>query len=388
MSSIRLESVVKKFYPEKPFLFAKPPESSAIFALDHVYLEVKEGETMGIIGPTGCGKTTLLKVIAGLEKIDEGSVYFGNKDVTKLRPRERGIGMVFQNYALYPHMVSRENLAFSFRLRKWPEHLIDEKIEFTARTLGVGFRELLGRMPRTLSQGQKQRVALGRCIIRNPNVFLLDEPLSSLDAKLRIRTRLEIKKILHKFSVTTVYVTHDQSEAVALSHRIAIMREGKIEQVGTFEDIYNHPTNLFVAGFVGDPSMNLLPLTLGEKNNRLVMGEAIYNIKINVPREWEGKLKEKNMVGKDIIFGMRPEDIELGKSLKSNNNLFTFKARVEDREIGINKAHLFLRLGQFSLVATLEDYKNLPLPGEEVEFTFPVVKGKIFNKENELALIS
>jgi len=387
MSDIRLEGVVKKFYPERPFFFRKPQESSGIFALDHVYLEIKEGETMGIIGPTGCGKTTLLKVIAGLEKIEEGTVYFGDRDVTKLRPRERGIGMVFQNYALYPHMVSRENLAFPFRLRKWPEPMIDERIEFTANTLGVGFRELLGRMPRTLSQGQKQRVALGRCIIRNPNVFLLDEPLSSLDAKLRSRTRLEIKKILRKFSVTTVYVTHDQSEAVALSHRIAIMREGKIEQVGTFEEVYNHPTNLFVAGFVGDPSMNLLPLTLGEKNNRLVMGEVLYNIKINIPREWEGKLKEKRMVGKDVVFGMRPEDIELGKSTKLNN-VFTFRAKVEDREIGINKAHLFLRLGHYRLVATLENYKYLPLPGEEADFTFPVDKGKVFNKENGLALIS
>jgi ABC-type sugar transport system ATPase subunit len=387
MSGIRLEGVVKKFYPERPFLFRKLQESSGIFALDHVYLEIKEGETMGIIGPTGCGKTTLLKVIAGLEKIEEGRVYFGDRDVTKLRPRERGIGMVFQNYALYPHMVSRENLAFPFRLRKWPEPMIDERIEFTANTLGVGFRELLGRMPRTLSQGQKQRVALGRCIIRNPTVFLMDEPLSSLDAKLRIRTRLEIKKILRKFSVTTVYVTHDQSEAVALSHRIAIMREGKIEQVGTFEEVYDHPANLFVAGFVGDPSMNLLPLTLEKKNNRLVIGEALYNIKITVPREWEDKLQEKKMVGKDVVFGMRPEDIKLGKSTKSNN-VFTFRAKVEDREIGITKAHLFLKLGHYSLVATLENYKHLPLPGEEIDFTFPVDKGKIFNRENGLALIS
>ncbi len=387
MSSIRLEGVVKKYYPERPLFFKKQSESSGIFALDHVYLDIKEGETMGVIGPTGCGKTTLLKVIAGLEKIEEGTVYFGDRDVTKLRPRERGIGMVFQNYALYPHMVSRENLAFPFRLRKWPEHMIDERIEFTADTLGVGFRELLGRMPRTLSQGQKQRVALGRCIIRNPTVFLMDEPLSSLDAKLRIKTRLEIKKILKKFSVTTVYVTHDQSEAVALSDRIAIMREGKIEQVGTFDEIYEHPVNLFVAGFVGDPSMNLLPLTVGQKDNRLIMGEALYNIKIKVPLEWEQKLREKKMVGKDVVFGMRPEDIELGKASRSNN-VFTFRARVEDREIGINKAHLFLKLGHFSLVASLENYKHLPLPGENAEFTFPVKRGKVFNKENGLAIIS
>ena len=230
--------------------------------------------------------------------------------------------MVFQTYALYPHMVSRENLAFPFRLRKWPEFMIDEKIEFTAETLGVGFRELLGRMPRTLSQGQKQRVALGRCIIRNPNVFLLDEPLSTLDAKLRVKTRTEIKKILRKFSITTVYVTHDQSEAVAVSDRIAIMREGKMEQIGTFDEIYNHPANLFVAGFVGNPSMNFLHLTLGKKDGRLVMMDPVYNIRINVPREWEGKLKEKKMVGKDLIFGVRPEDIQLRENVEGKKMIF------------------------------------------------------------------
>jgi len=165
------------------------------------------------------------------------------------------------------------------------------------------------------------------------------------------------------------------------------MREGKIEQVGTFDEIYEHPVNLFVAGFVGDPSMNLLPLTVGQKDNRLIMGEALYNIKIKVPLEWEQKLREKKMVGKDVVFGMRPEDIELGKASRSNN-VFTFRARVEDREIGINKAHLFLKLGHFSLVASLENYKHLPLPGENAEFTFPVKRGKVFNKENGLAIIS
>lgn len=390
MSSIRLEGVVKRFYQRKALFPTKGENSSTILALDHVYLDIKEGETLGIIGPTGCGKTTLLKVIAGLEKIEEGRVYFDDVDVTKLRPRERNVGMVFQTYALYPHMVSRENLAFPFRLRKWPEFMIDEKIEFTAETLGVGFRELLGRMPRTLSQGQKQRVALGRCIIRNPNVFLLDEPLSSLDAKLRVKTRTEIKKILRKFSITTVYVTHDQSEAVAVSDRIAIMREGKMEQIGTFDEIYNHPANLFVAGFVGNPSMNFLHLTLGKKDGRLVMMDPVYNIRINVPREWEGKLKEKKMVGKDLIFGVRPEDIQLRENVEGKkDDFFKFKAKIEDRELTVdNKARLFLKFGSFYFVAAIENFRYLPLIGEEVDLAFPVKKGKIFDKENELALVS
>jgi len=391
MSSIRLEGIVKRFYKEKLFLSEKSKKTSAILALDHIYLDVKEGETLGVIGPTGCGKTTLLKVIAGLERIEEGRVYFDDKDVTKLRPRERNIGMVFQTYALYPHMIARENLAFPFRIRRWPESVIDERIEFTAQTLGVGFKELLGRMPRTLSQGQKQRVALGRCIIRNPSVFLLDEPLSSLDAKLRIKTRTEIKKILRKFSVTTVYVTHDQSEAVALSDRIAIMREGRIEQVGTFEEVYAHPANIFVAGFVGNPSMNFLTFALGEKNKRLVMVDPVSDAKIEVPQEWERKLRDKKMIGKDLIFGMRPEDIRLDEGIKDRKeNFFRFRAKIEDKEFTVdNKTHLFLKFSYYRLIATVEDHnKSFPAIGEEVNLIFPLKKGKIFNKKNELAIIS
>ena len=391
MSGIHLEGVVKKFYQKRPLFLSKGRSSLAIYALDHIYLDVKDGEALGVIGPTGCGKTTLLKVIAGLEKIDEGKVYFDKSDVTEFRPKERNIGMVFQNYALYPHMVSRENLAFSFRLRKLPESIIDEKVEFTAETLGVGFRELLGRMPRTLSQGQKQRVALGRCIIRNPAVFLLDEPLSSLDAKLRIKTRVEIKKILRKFSITTVYVTHDQSEAVALSDRIAIMREGKIEQVGDFDEVYNHPATLFVAGFVGNPSMNLLHLTLGQKGGRMIIADPVSDIHIPVPRKWEGALDEKKMMGKDVVFGIRPEDIQLGegRKLAQPKDFFTFKARIDDREVTVeNRAHLFLTVGYQHLIVTLESHRYLPRVGEEVNFNFPVTRGKIFNKENELALVS
>ncbi|MBE0478783.1 ABC transporter ATP-binding protein [Candidatus Aerophobetes bacterium] len=391
MSSIRLEGVVKKFYQERSFLIGKQKDSSAIYGLDHIYLDIKEGETLGVIGPTGCGKTTLLKVIAGLEKIEEGRVYFDGRDVTRVRPRERNIGMVFQTYALYPHMVSRENLAFPFRIRKLPEFLIDEKIEFTAQTLGVGFRELLGRMPRTLSQGQKQRVALGRCIIRNPSVFLLDEPLSSLDAKLRVKTRVEIKKILRRFLITTVYVTHDQSEAVALADRTAVMREGKIEQVGTFDDIYEHPATVFVAEFLGNPSMNMFRLTLGKKEGYLIMADPVSDIRIKVPREWEDKLKEKNMLGKDVIFGIRPEDTQLVEDVKSTklDGFFTFKALIEDREVTIdNKAHLFLRVGQHRMIATVDNYRELPPVGREVIFSFPVKRGKVFNEENELALIS
>jgi len=387
MSSVRLEGVVKKFRPQGFSLFSLPREkdSTMIHALDYLYLEIKDGETMGVIGPTGCGKTTLLKVIAGLERVDEGNVYFDNRNVNKLRPRDREIGMVFQNYALYPHMVSRENLAFPFRLRKWPEERIDEKIEFTADTLGVGFRALLGRMPRTLSAGQKQRVALGRCIIRNPKVFLLDEPMSSLDAKLRAKTRTEIKNLLRKFGVTTVYVTHDQSEAVALSHRIAIMRKGKIEQVGSFDEVYNHPVNLFVAEFLGEPSMNLLDVVLKEEKGELFL-VGFDSLRVKLPLKWNQTLKEKKLVGEELIFGIRPEHIER-RTRTTPPSFLSFWAEVEDKEVSISKAYLSLRVGRHKLMAVTDPHFS-PRIGEEIEFSLPVDEGKIFNRENGLAIIS
>jgi ABC-type sugar transport system ATPase subunit len=225
--------------------------------LDDVSLDIKHGEAISVIGPSGCGKTTMLRVIAGLLAPDQGRVLYDGADMATIPPKDRRIGMVFQNYALYPHMKGKGNLAFFFRMHH-REREIDERVQITARLMGLGFDDLLDRHPRSLSGGQKQRVAIARCIVRDPELFLFDEPLSSLDAKLRAQTRVDIKRLLTRFHITSVYVTHDQVEAIALADRIAVMREGRIEQVGTYREVYDNPVNIFVAGFVGSPPINLL----------------------------------------------------------------------------------------------------------------------------------
>src|SRR5215813_6673107 len=227
-------------------------------ALNRASLWIRRGETVSVVGPTGCGKSTMLRVIAGLETPDDGTVTFDGEDVATLTPSQRGIGLVFQNYALYPHFKVRGNIAFYFRLRHWSSDAIDTKVQETSRIMGIGFDRLLGRLPRSLSGGEKQRVALARCLSHSPRVLLLDEPFSNLDAALRLQTRGEVKRLVDRFGLTTVFVTHDQNEAVAMGHRVAVMRQGQIVQVGAYQELYQEPANVFVAGFVGSPPMHFL----------------------------------------------------------------------------------------------------------------------------------
>ena len=315
MTQVRLENVTKVFPIEGQALasireFGRalsggPKEllggKAEIRALDKVNLLIRHGETMGLIGPTACGKTTLLKVIAGLIALDEGAVYFDGQDVTKMPPWERNIGMVFQDYALYPHMTSLENLAFPFVVRQMEEE-IPERVRATFKIMGLGFDKLLGRLPRTLSDGERQRVAVARCIIREPRVLLFEEPLSNLDAKLRSQTRVEIKRLLRRFRITSVYATHDQSEAIALADRLAVMNEGRIEQVGTQGEIYNWPVNVFVAGFVGTPAMNFFRGRVENGGLRF----ADFSLPF-LPR-----LKRMLQPGQEVILGIRPEHIAIG----------------------------------------------------------------------------
>jgi len=227
-------------------------------ALDHLDLTVLDGQAVAIVGPSGCGKSTLLRVVAGLEPLDEGQVLYDGQDMEGVPPKDRGIGMVFQSYALYPHMKGEGNLGFFFRVRKRPPEEMMERIRITSEMMGIGFEVLLDRKPGTLSGGQQQRVAIARCLVRDPSLFLFDEPLSNLDAKLRSSTRIEIKRLLQRFHITAIYVTHDQTEAITLGDRIAVMRDGRIEQIGTYQEITTDPINDFVAGFLGLPPMNLL----------------------------------------------------------------------------------------------------------------------------------
>jgi ABC-type sugar transport system ATPase subunit len=266
-----------------------------VVALDDVSLEVSQGEVLSVLGPSGCGKSTLLRVIAGLLEPDGGHIYFNGECVDNVSTKNRRVGFVFQNYALYPHMTSKGNVIFNLLLKRLPDREIEERVSYTSNVLGVGFEELLSRRPGTLSSGQKQRVALGRCIIRNPSVFLLDEPLSDLDAKLRQTTRIELKRLLRHFGITTIYVTHDQIEAISLGHRLAIMRQGKIIQQGTFNEIYNNPYNAFVAGFLGNPPLSLI--------RGKVIDNMFYGGGITFPT--------KNLLG-EVIGGIKAEDISLG----------------------------------------------------------------------------
>ena len=275
----------------------------AVTALDHLSLTIRDGETMAVVGPSGCGKSTLLRVIAGLEPPGEGSVYYDGKDMKDVPPKDRGIGMVFQSYALYPQMKGEGNLGFFFKVRHRTSEEMMERIRITSEIMGIGFNYLLSRKPRTLSGGQQQRVAIGRCIVRDPSLFLFDEPLSNLDAKLRTSTRIEIKRLLHRFAITSIYVTHDQTEAITLGDRIAVMRAGKIEQLGTYQEILADPVNAFVAGFLGLPPMNLLRgwTVTSDGKLRSDMGQ------LPLPKAAEGRVSP----GQSIVLGFRSEGAHL-----------------------------------------------------------------------------
>ncbi len=254
MASVTLRNVVKRYY-------TLTESGQPVTGLNGVSLHIPDGETVSVVGPSGCGKSTLLKVIAGLEIPDEGQVLFNQTDVTTLPAQARGVGMVFQDYALYPAKEGEDNLSYYFEVRKRTEEEKAQRVREVAELMGIGFETLLERQVDTLSGGEKQRVGIARCIIRDPNVFLMDEPISNLDAKLRERTRIEIRRLVKKFGITTIYVTHDQQEAVFMGDRIAVMRAGVIEQFGTFDDLYYTPVNLFVATLIGTPPMAILPST-------------------------------------------------------------------------------------------------------------------------------
>jgi ABC-type sugar transport system ATPase subunit len=300
-----------------------PAESrGGIVALDHVNLTIPNGRTFVVVGPTGCGKSTLLRVIAGLITNYSGQVLYDGEDVKTIEPKDRRIGVVFQGYALYPHLNSEGNLAFFFRVNKRPDEETRERIEYTSRLMGIGFKELLPRKPRTLSGGEKQRVAIARAIVRAPRLLLLDEPLANLDAKLRVQTRTEIKRLLRRFSITSVYVTHDQVEAMALADQIVVMHHGRIEQVGAYPSLMENPANLFVAGFLGLPPMSLLPggFVSGEK---LILGDH------GVPLPQRAAVLVRD--NQPVTLGMRQEAVIISDEIPSQSTI-QLPAEVESVE--------------------------------------------------------
>jgi multiple sugar transport system ATP-binding protein len=276
-------------------------------AVDSLDMEIEDGEFMVLVGPSGCGKTTALRMIAGLETISEGEIRIGDQVVNDVPPKDRDIAMVFQNYALYPHMSVFDNMAFGLKLAKTDKGEIDKRVKKAAQILGLG--EFLNRKPRALSGGQRQRVAMGRAIVRNPQAFLMDEPLSNLDAKLRVQMRSEIARIQHDLEVTTVYVTHDQVEAMTMGDRVAVMKKGELQQVGTPTELFENPTSLFVAGFIGSPAMNFAMTKLERHNDKLrfKLGDQTVGISREV---LERKPGLESYVDKEVVVGIRPQDFE------------------------------------------------------------------------------
>ena len=292
MAEVALRNIVKTF-----------DRTPAVAGID---LDISDREFVVLVGPSGCGKTTTLRMIAGLEEATSGEIYIGDQLVNDVPPKDRDIAMVFQNYALYPHMTVYENMSFGLRLKKFPKPEIKERVENAARILDI--TDLLGRRPKQLSGGQRQRVAMGRAIVRNPKVFLFDEPLSNLDAKLRVQMRTEIKKVHQKVTTTTVYVTHDQVEAMTLADRVVVMNGGKIEQIGSPNDVYHYPKTRFVAGFIGSPAMNFMPCRLVDGNGTAGLSVKLSD-KLSFPIPQDRVSRYRPQAGRELLFGLRPEDI-------------------------------------------------------------------------------
>ncbi|HEY0444751.1 MAG TPA: sn-glycerol-3-phosphate ABC transporter ATP-binding protein UgpC, partial [Candidatus Limnocylindrales bacterium] len=341
-------------------------------------LEIGDGEFMVLVGPSGCGKTTSLRMIAGLEEISSGSLRIGDRVVNDVPPKDRDIAMVFQSYALYPHMSVRDNLAFGLKLRKVPKADIERRVKEAAETIQL--QKLLDRKPKELSGGQRQRVALGRAIVREPAVFLMDEPLSNLDAKLRVQTRAEIARLHQRLKTTMVYVTHDQVEAMTMGTRIAVMADGLLQQVGTPQQLYDHPINRFVAGFIGSPSMNFIDVTTGGDGSSLeAEGGAI---KIPLPPRFREAVGATT--GRKLVAGFRPEHLEIGDA---TGNTAALRATADVVEYLGNEELIHVRAGGRDLVAIVSSEHRVK-PGDVIDFRIPLEKLHLIDAETGLTLTS
>jgi multiple sugar transport system ATP-binding protein len=345
-----------------------------VTAVSDLNLEIGDGEFMVLVGPSGCGKTTSLRMIAGLEEISEGELRIGDKVVNDVAPKDRDIAMVFQSYALYPHMSVRDNLAFGLKLRKVPKAEIEKRISEAAGILQL--ERLLDRKPKELSGGQRQRVALGRAIVREPAVFLMDEPLSNLDAKLRVQTRAEIARLHQRLGTTMVYVTHDQVEAMTMGQRIAVMSEGLLQQVGTPQDLYDSPKNRFVAGFIGSPAMNFVEVPADPSVTELHAG----GIHIPLPPQYKEAL---DGVGSRVIVGFRPEHLELGEVAGTTA---TIQGTADVVEYLGNEELLHVSVEGTEIVAIV-DSSHRVRPGDVVSLKLPVEKLHMFNAETGASLV-
>lgn len=343
-------------------------------AVHGIDLEIRDGEFMVFVGPSGCAKSTTLRMVAGLEEISAGEIYIGDKLVNDIAPKDRGIAMVFQNYALYPHMTVYENMAFALKIKKTPKNQIDEKVREAAKVLDL--ESVLDRKPKELSGGQRQRVAVGRAIVRDPEVFLFDEPLSNLDAKLRVHMRVEISRLHRKLKSTMIYVTHDQVEAMTMGDRICVMNLGKIMQVDMPLNLYSYPANKFVAGFIGSPSMNFIEGMLIEKNNQMVV--RIGDMELPLPEDKAGKAKSHS--GKKAWFGIRPEHI----GLKEEESSVPVDGTIDVIEYMGNESYVHFKFAGTEFNAKIDMEHCIKLSeGKRERFMFNMKNCHVFDFETE-----
>ncbi len=376
MASLSLKHIFKRYL-------------GGVVAVSDFCLEIKDKEFLVLVGPSGCGKSTTLRMIAGLEEISEGELYIGDRLVNDIAPKDRDIAMVFQNYALYPHMTVFENMAFGLKLRKVPKEEIKRRVEEAARILDI--EHLLERRPKALSGGQKQRVALGRAIVRNPAVFLLDEPLSNLDAKLRASMRTELTKIHQKVGTTFVYVTHDQTEAMTMATRIVVMKDGLIQQVDTPQNLYDLPVNIFVAGFIGTPQMNFITCTLEKKGDDLYLTWGKNSVKLPADKANNPALKE--YIGQQVVAGIRPECIHDEPMYLQNMADSVIDAAVEVTELMGAEIYLYLGFdGQEdatngkSIIARVSS-RSKARAGDNIQVALDTSRVHIFDKDTEKCII-
>lgn len=368
MADVKLKNIVKK-YP------------NGFVAVKNFNLEIEDKEFIIFVGPSGCGKSTTLRMIAGLEDISNGELYIDDKLCNTVSPKDRDIAMVFQNYALYPHMTVYDNMAFALKLRKVPKDEIDKKVREAAKILDL--EHLLDRKPKALSGGQRQRVAMGRAIVRSPKVFLMDEPLSNLDAKLRVQMRSEISKLHHKLQTTFIYVTHDQTEAMTLGTRIVVMSAGIVQQVDTPQVLYDTPCNLFVAGFIGSPQMNFLDATCKVNGNKVAL--EVGGAAIELPPAKAKKLIEGGYDGKTVVLGIRPEDVHDEPMFIASSPNTVIESKIRVYEMLGAEVYLYFDYAGSSMTARV-DPRTTARTGDTVKFAFDAEKIHVFDKETECTI--
>lgn len=364
MANIKLTNVTKIY-------------GNNVKAVKNFNLDVQDKEFIIFVGPSGCGKSTTLRMIAGLEDISEGDLYIDGKRMNDVEPKDRDIAMVFQNYALYPHMTVFDNMAFGLKLRKVPKDEIKRKVDEAADILGL--KPYLDRKPKALSGGQRQRVAMGRAIVRKPKVFLMDEPLSNLDAKLRVQMRTEISRLHDRLGATMIYVTHDQTEAMTLGTRIVVMKDGIIQQTDTPQNLYQKPNNLFVAGFIGSPQMNFMDTRIIEENGQLYA--QVSDAKLSIPDSKASVLKSKGYVGRTVVMGIRPEHLN-DAALETNPTSNTLTAKIRVYELLGAEVYLYFDYAGSQMTARVDPKTNAKM-NDTVTFTVDMDMVHFFDKDTE-----